>query len=179
MATILSLRTKDEVTAEAAGRLFDLADNPGDMIKVEADKIQEAIYPVGFYRNKTENIINISQTLLDEYGGKVPHDRESLLKLKGVGRKTANLVLSQGFGKPAICVDVHVHRISNRLGIVDTKKPEETEKSLEEKVPKKCWADINEFLVAFGQTICRPTSPFCSKCPVYEYCERNGVGKSR
>jgi endonuclease-3 len=179
ISTLISLRTKDEVTEKASSRLFSLADNPYDMLKLTEEEIAKAIYPAGFYRNKAKTIKNISKQIVERYGGKVPDTLEELLSFKGVGRKTANLVLSEGFGKPAICVDIHVHRISNRLGIVKSKNPEETEKQLMEKIPKEHWNRINENLVAFGQTVCKPVSPFCSKCPVSQYCEKHGVKKYR
>ena len=179
VSTLLSLRTKDEVTAVATERLLNLARNPHDMLKVPEEKIAKAIYPVGFYRNKARTIREISQTLLEKYQGSVPDDLEELLKLKGVGRKTANLVISLGFDKDGICVDTHVHRISNRLGYVITKTPEKTEDALREKLPKRFWKTYNTLMVAFGQKICRPVSPMCSSCPVQSLCDRNGVIKSR
>ncbi|WP_297455887.1 endonuclease III [Persephonella sp.] len=179
ISTIISLRTKDEVTAEASERLFKLADNPYDMLKLSEEEIAKAIYPAGFYRNKAKTIKKISQILVEKYNSQVPDILEELLKLPGVGRKTANLVLALSFNKPAICVDVHVHRITNRLGFVKTKTPEETELELMKKVPKKYWNKINDLLVAFGQTICKPISPFCSKCPVSQYCEKVGVDRHR
>ncbi len=179
ISTIISLRTKDEVTDKASQRLFSLADTPYDMLKLSEEEIAKAIYPAGFYKNKAKTIKEISRKIVEEYNGKVPDSLEELLSFKGVGRKTANLVLSEGFGKPAICVDIHVHRISNRLGIVKSKNPEETEKQLMEKIPKKHWNRINDNLVAFGQSICKPISPFCSKCPVSKYCEKVGVKKHR
>ncbi len=179
ISTIISLRTKDEVTAEASERLFKLADNPYDMLKLSEEEIAKAIYPAGFYRNKAKTIKKISRILVEKYNGQVPDSLEELLKLPGVGRKTANLVLALSFNKPAICVDVHVHRITNRLGFVKTKTPEETEQELMKKVPKKYWNKINDLLVAFGQTICKPVSPFCSKCPVSQYCEKVGVDRHR
>ncbi len=179
ISTIISLRTKDEVTAKASERLFKLADNPYDMVKLSEEEIAKAIYPAGFYKNKAKTILEVSKTLIEKYNGKVPDKLEELLKLKGVGRKTANLVLSLGFNKPAICVDIHVHRICNRLGFVKTKTPEETEFELMKKVPKKYWSKINDLLVAFGQTICKPVSPLCSKCPVEKYCEKVGVDRHR
>ncbi len=179
ISTIISLRTKDEITAEASKRLFDKADKPEKMLKLSEEEIASLIYPAGFYRNKAKIIREVSKVLLDKYGGKVPDSLEELLKLKGVGRKTANLVLSKGYRKPAICVDTHVHRIVNRLGFVKTKTPEETEKELMKKLPKEYWTKINEILVAFGQTICKPVSPLCSKCPVENFCEKVGVNKHR
>jgi len=175
----LSLRTKDETTARASKRLFRLADTPAKMVKLVAQRIQTLIYPVGFYRNKSKSIIDISRTIIREYKGRVPDELELLLSLKGVGRKTANLVLSQGFNKPAVCVDTHVQRISNRLGWVDTVSPEETEKKLKDIFPKSQWGKLNSILVKFGQNICRPVSPFCSKCNISGFCPKRGVGRSR
>lgn len=179
ISTLLSLRTKDETTTIAVRKLFPIASTPEQMIKLEQEELEKLIYPVGFYRNKAKQILQISKEILEEHNAKVPDDLETLLKFKGVGRKTANLVLSLGYKKPAICVDIHVHRISNRLGIVKTKTPEETEFSLMEQIPKEYWIIINDLLVAFGQIICRPISPHCSNCPIYELCERNNVSKSR
>ncbi len=179
IATVLSLRTKDEVTAKAADRLFQVADNPYDMMKLDEEEIAALIYPVGFYRRKAKNIKEICKVLIDKYDGKVPDDIDELLKLPGVGRKTANLVVTLGYGKPGICVDTHVHRISNRLGYVDTKTPEETEFALRKKLPKEYWIEINDLLVSLGQHICHPTSPKCSQCPIEEYCEKRGVKRSR
>ncbi|ACO04723.1 MULTISPECIES: endonuclease III [Persephonella] len=179
ISTIISLRTKDQVTAEVSERLFRLADNPYDMLKIPEEKIAEAIYPAGFYRNKAKVIKEISGKIVKDFGGKVPDSIDELLKLKGVGRKTANLVVALGYGKPAICVDTHVHRISNRLGFVKTKTAEETEMALRKKVPREYWNEINDLFVAFGQTICKPVSPKCSECPVSSYCEKVGVKKHR
>lgn len=179
MSTLLSLRTKDEVTAEASARLFALAKTPEEMLKLPEEKIRRAIYPVGFYRNKAKTIRAVSRDLIDRFDARVPDTIEQLLTLKGVGRKTANLVVTLGYGKPGICVDTHVHRISNRLGYVATKTPEETEYALRKKLPRRFWSDFNTLLVAFGRTVCRPVSPLCSTCPVREYCDRVGVSRSR
>ncbi len=179
ITTLLSLRTKDEVTAEASRRLFTRASTPQEMVKLSPEEIQKLIYPVGFYRNKARRIIEISRILLEKYGGKVPDTLEELLKLPGVGRKTANLVLTLGYDKPGICVDTHVHRIMNRLGYVKTKTPEETEMALRKKLPQKYWKDINNLLVTFGQNICTPLSPRCSECPLTPYCDRVGVRRHR
>ena len=179
VSTLLSLRTKDKVTAVATERLLNLARSPRDMLKVPEEKIIKAIYPVGFYRNKARTIREISNTLLEKYQGSVPDTIEELLKLKGVGRKTANLVIALGFDKDGICVDTHVHRISNRLGYISTKTPEKTESALREKLPKRFWKIYNTLMVAFGQKICRPVSPLCSFCPVQRLCDRNGVTRSR
>ncbi|WP_456484992.1 endonuclease III domain-containing protein [Desulfurobacterium sp.] len=179
ISTILSLRTKDEVTARASERLFKKADNPYDMVKLSEKEIEELIYPVGFYRNKAKTIKEICKTLIEKYDGKVPDSLDELLKLKGVGRKTANLVVTLGFNKPGICVDTHVHRIMNRIGYVKTKTPEETEFALRKKLPKKYWKIINELLVSLGQHICHPISPKCSICPIRDYCQKVGVRRSR
>ena len=179
VSTLLSLRTKDEVTAVATSRLFRLAQSPAEMLKLPEADILKAIYPVGFYRNKTKTIHHICRELIDRYDARVPDEIDALLTLKGVGRKTANLVVSLGFGKPAICVDTHVHRISNRLGYVSTKTPEQTEQALRLKLPLPYWTDYNTLMVAFGRHICRPISPLCSRCPVFDYCDRKNVNKSR
>jgi len=179
ISTILSLRTKDEVTASASERLFSLAKTPEEMLRLSEDEIANAIYPVGFYRNKARTIKEICKTLIERYNGKVPDSLEELLKIKGVGRKTANLVITLGYNKPGICVDTHVHRISNRLGYVRTKTPEETEFALREKLPVEYWIEFNDLLVTLGQTICHPVSPRCSICPIKDYCDRIGVKRSR
>lgn len=179
IATILSLRTKDTTTAVAAPRLFALADTPEKMLLLKPRQIEKAIYPVGFYRVKAKNILKVCRLLLDKYDGNVPDDLDALVELPGVGRKTANLVLTQGYGKLGICVDTHVHRITNRWGYCQTKTPDQTEMALREKLPPEYWIEINDHLVALGQNICHPTSPKCSVCPVREWCERIGVTRSR
>ena len=160
-------------------RLFELADTPQAMVRLDPQTIEQAIYPVGFYRTKAPQILEISQRLLDEFDGRVPDDIETLLTFHGVGRKTANLVRSEGYGLPAICVDTHVHRISNRWGYVKTKDPNETEMALRRKLPKAFWIEYNPSLVALGQYVCKPTSPICSQCPVSDFCKRVGVKRSR
>ncbi|MDD2335603.1 MAG: endonuclease III [Geobacteraceae bacterium] len=179
ISCILSLRTQDRTTGPASARLFALADTPEKMVKLLPEDIEKAIYPVGFYRTKSVTILNICRTLLDSYQGKVPDDLDELLKLKGVGRKTANLVLTLGFCKEGICVDTHVHRICNRWGYVLTKTPEETEFALRKKLPRQYWLRINDLLVTYGQNQCTPISPKCSSCPLVDMCDRVGVGKSR
>jgi endonuclease-3 len=179
ISCILSLRTQDATTAKASHRLFALADSPQSMIKLTAKRIEKAIFPVGFYRTKAKIIRQICAVLLRDYGGKVPDDIDELLKFKGVGRKTANLVVTLGYRKPGICVDTHVHRISNRWGYIQTATPEKTEVALREKLPKQYWIEYNDLLVSFGQHLCRPVSPVCSRCPVLKYCDRNGVTVSR
>ncbi len=179
IACLLSLRTKDHTTAEASQRLFALADTPALMLTLPLKQVERAIYPVGFYKTKTKQILSICQSLLDDFGGQVPDSLDDLLTLKGVGRKTANLVVTVGFNKPGICVDIHVHRISNRWGYIQTKTPEESEQALRKKLPKKYWIKFNDWLVPYGQNLCRPVSPFCSQCLVSTYCQRVGVSTSR
>ena len=179
VSTLLSLRTKDEVTGEAAGRLLAVARTPEEMVTLSAEAIEKLIYPVGFYPTKAKRLLEISHILLDRYEGRVPDDLDALTALPGVGRKTANLVMVEGFKIPAICVDTHVHRISNRIGYVKTKTPDKTEMALRKKLPKRHWVRYNELLVAFGQVLCRPVSPFCSRCPVSEMCPKIGVDRHR
>jgi endonuclease-3 len=179
ISTLLSLRTKDETTTAATARLFRLARSPAEMLQLPEAVIIEAIYPVGFYHNKARTIHDICRELINRHKACVPDTLEELLALKGVGLKTANLVLSLGFGRPAICVDTHVHRISNRLGYVATNTPEKTEQALRSKLPAPYWTLYNTLLVAFGQHVCRPVSPFCSRCPVAGYCDRVNVTRSR
>lgn len=179
VSTILSLRTKDEVTGRAAQKLLARANTPEQIMGLTEKQIEKLIYPVGFYHTKAKRLRQICRILAEQYGGQVPDDLEALLKLPGVGRKTANLVLIEGFGKDAVCVDTHVHRISNRTGIVATKTPEQTEFALREKLPKSHWKQYNELLVSFGQTVCTPLSPFCSRCPVETECPKKGVIRSR
>lgn len=179
IATILSLRTKDTLTGVVAPRLFAEADTPETMLTLSEEQISTLIYPVGFYRTKARTIRQVCQILLDDYGGSVPDDLERLLALPGVGRKTANLVLTVGYGLPGICVDTHVHRISNRWGYVQTRTPDQTELALRDKLPLDYWIPINGLLVTLGQNICHPTSPRCSTCPVARWCGRVGVQRSR
>ena len=179
IACLLSLRTKDETTGPASERLFALADTPEAMLRLTTREIERAIFPVGFYRTKAGVIHGVCRDILESFGGHVPDTIDGLLTLKGVGRKTANLVVTVGFGKPGICVDVHVHRISNRLGYVRTEDPEETEMALRAKLPRRYWIGYNDLLVAFGQNVCQPVSPRCSTCPVSAACPRVGVTRSR
>ena len=179
IATMLSLRTKDTLTAQIAPKLFAVADNPYQMIRLLPEEIMEIIYPVGFYRNKAKSILAVSQKLIDDYEGNVPDDLDKLLELPGVGRKTANLVLTAGFNEPGICVDTHVHRISNRWGYIQTKTPEETEFALRDKLPQEYWIEYNGLLVGMGQNLCVPVSPWCSQCPVSDFCEHVGVKRNR
>lgn len=170
IACILSLRTNDKTTYPATLRMLELAKTPEEMSKVKVEDLEKAIYPVGFYANKAKQIIKLSKELVEDYNSNVPDEIEELIKFNGVGRKTANLVLAKGFDKSAICVDVHVHRIFNRLGYVKTNSPEETEFALREKLPKKYWIDINTLIVTFGQNICKPQRPLCKECPISSYC---------
>ncbi len=179
IACILSLRTKDRTTAEASRRLFSLAGNPAEMARLRQARLERAIYPVGFYRTKAKQIKKICRRLLTSYGGLVPDSIDELLTLPGVGRKTANLVVTIGYGKPGICVDIHVHRISNRWGYIKTTSPERSEEALRKKLPRKYWIRYNDLLVPFGQNLCLPVSPFCSQCRLARYCERVGVERSR
>ena len=179
ISCIMSLRTKDETTIPAAGRLFAVARTPEEIARLPEGKIAKCIYPVGFYKTKARTIKRISRRLVDEFKGKVPDDLDVLLTFKGVGRKTANLVLTEGFGKAGICVDTHVHRISNRMGYVRTKVPNETEMALRKKLPEKYWISYNTLLVLWGQNVCRPISPICSQCPIIKFCARRGVQTSR
>ena len=179
ISCIMSLRTKDETTLPASERLFKLADTPEGMLNLTARQIEKAIYPVGFYRIKTKTIHGICRDIINKFGGKVPDDLDTLLTMKGVGRKTANLVLTEGFQIPAMCVDTHVHRISNRFGYVKTKDPQKTEMALRKKLPKKHWMDYNALLVTWGQNKCKPISPLCSDCSVQSFCARFGVTLSR
>lgn len=179
ISTLLSLRTLDQTTGPAAQRLFALADTPAAMVQLDRSTIEQAIYPVGFYRNKAVQVLDISQRLLDEFAGRVPDDLDVLTTFTGVGRKTANLVLAEGYGIPAICVDTHVHRISNRWGYIVTKNPLDTEMALRKKLPREYWLFYNPSLVALGQHRCKPTSPMCSQCPVAHVCKRVSVQRSR
>jgi endonuclease III len=179
ISCLISLRTKDQVTGEASARLFALARTPQAMLALSASTIARAIYPAGFYRTKAKTIRELSRSLIQRHGGKVPDELDTLLTLKGVGRKTANLVVTMGFGKPGICVDTHVHRISNRLGIVTARTPEQTESALRQVLPRRHWISYNDLLVTFGQTMCKPISPLCGACPVHGLCPQLGVGKHR
>ena len=179
ISCILSLRTQDKTTAEASQRLFRLAQTPGEMSRLATEKIQKAIYPVGFYRVKAQRIRDLSKEIEGKYDGKVPDTIEELLRLKGVGRKTANLVVTLGYDQPGICVDTHVHRITNRWGLIRTQNPAQTEFALREVLPLRYWKKLNGYLVAFGQGVCKPISPLCSRCKISAFCARTGVGRSR
>ena len=179
ISCIISLRTKDDTTREASERLFALASTPEAILSLKPEAVERAIYPAGFYRNKARTIIDISRELVEKHSSKVPDTIEALLGLKGVGRKTANLVVTFAYNKPGICVDVHVHRITNRWGFVSTPTPDKTEVELRKKLPRRYWIEINDLLVAYGQNLCRPVSPFCGRCRLYAYCDRAGVEKQR
>ena len=180
ISCLLSLRTKDEVTADASYRLFRKYNTPNQIVKASEEEIKSLIYPVGFYKTKAKRIKEISKTILENYNGKVPNDFKELLKLKGVGRKTANIVMVYGHNKQGFLpIDTHCHRIPNRLGWIKTKTPEQTEEELKEVLPKDYWDDFNHLFVKFGQTICVPISPFCSKCPIKKYCKQISVTKCR
>ena len=179
ISCLLSLRTKDETTRQASKRLFALARTPQAMVKLPVRTIERAIFPVGFYHTKARTLREVCRTLIDRWDGRVPHDLEALLTIKGVGRKTANLVITLAFQQDGICVDTHVHRISNRWGYVRTKTPEQTEMALRGKLPRRYWQMYNDLLVSFGQHLCHPTSPWCSRCPLMQACARVGVTHSR
>jgi len=179
ISCILSLRTQDKTTNAASDRLFEIANTPKKMLATPVDVIQKAIYPVSFYRVKAQTIHKICDQLLTRFGGEVPSGLEELLELSGVGRKTANIVVTLGFRKHGIAVDTHVHRISNRLGYVRTKTPDDTEMALRKKLPRRYWIIYNDLLVAYGQNLCKPISPFCSNCKIAVYCERIGVKTHR
>jgi endonuclease III len=176
---ILSLRTKDQTTEAACARLFARAATPATILRLNRRTLERLIYPVGFYRTKAKVILAICRDLIGRFGGAVPATIDELLTLGGVGRKTANLVVTEAFGRPGICVDTHVHRISNRWGLVKSKTPDRTELALRESLPRRHWLEYNGLLVAFGQTICHPTSPWCSRCPIEPACPKLGVVRSR
>lgn len=175
VSTVLSSRTKDEITEEASERLFSVVKKPEDILKLSLNKLEKLIYPVGFYRVKAKRLKELSEHLVKKYDGKVPDDLDKLLELPGVGRKTANLVITLAFNKYGICVDTHVHRIVNRWGYVKTRTPAETEVALRKKLPKKYWKKINNLLVVFGKSVCKPLRPMCSSCDISKYCPKIGV----
>lgn len=179
VSTLLSLRTRDEVMEEAAIRVFSLADSPRKMLRVSPAKLQKAIYPAAFFRNKQRSLMALCRILVEENDSEVPNTLEGLLALPGVGRKTANLTLILGFNKPGICVDTHVHRIVNRWDLVRTLNADETEMALRESLPRRYWKEFNELLVAFGQNCCKPVSPICSECPIDEFCPKRSVSRKR
>jgi endonuclease III len=176
---LLSLRTKDETTDKAMERLMTRAQTPQRLLSIPTEELEKIIYPVGFYRNKARLIKEVALTVIEKYENKVPDSIDELLTMRGIGRKTANIVITEGFGKAGIAVDTHVHRISNRLGAVNTKAPNETEAALRRILPQKYWITYNPLLVTHGRRTCTPLSPFCSRCPVFDLCKRVGVTKSR
>jgi endonuclease III len=175
VATILSARTKDETTADVCDRLFKVVKRPGDFARLTVKELEKLIFPIGFYHTKARHLKQLPVALTELFAGRIPDEIDDLVKLPGVGRKTANLVLAQGFNKPAICVDVHVHRICNRLGLLRTRNPFETEMRLRKILPVKYWITWNSYLVSYGQTVCRPVGPRCGVCPIFKYCKRVGV----
>ncbi len=179
VSCILSLRTQDRTTGDASERLYTLASRPGEMARLPVRTIEKAIYPVGFYRVKAKTIKMLSEDIIERFHSRVPSEIDDLLTLKGVGRKTANLVVTLGYDKPGICVDTHVHRITNRWGYVETRSPEETEFALRKKLPPEYWKEINGLLVAFGQNICKPISPLCSRCTLSSFCPQINVIRHR
>ena len=179
VGTLLSLRTKDETTEKVMEGLMPHVRTPRDLLAIPVGRLEKLIYPVGFYRNKARTLKDVAAAIIGTFGGKVPDNIEELLTIKGIGRKTANLVVTEGYGKPGICVDTHVHRISNRLGIVRTKNPHGTEFELRRVLPEKHWIIYNSLLVTFGKRICTPLSPKCSQCPIEGICAKQGVTKSR
>jgi len=180
ISCVLSLRTKDNVTEQASLRLLKKYNTPEKILTLSEEEIESLIYPVGFYKTKAKRLKEISKTLIDDYSSKVPEDFDELLKLKGVGRKTANIVMVYGHKKTGyLPIDTHCHKIPNRLGWIKTKTPEETEVALRKILPEKYWDDFNDLFVTFGQNICVPISPFCSKCPIEKYCKKINVKSSR
>lgn len=175
VSTVLSLRTRDDVTLRASRKLFNQATTPRQILDLDLTTLEELIFPAGFYKTKAKQLQEISRILLQDYQGEVPREKDRLLNLPGVGPKTANLVLNLAFQTDAICVDTHVHRISNRLALVTTKTAEETEKALEKVLPKEYWISINTLMVSFGQTVCTPASPHCLSCPLQNRCPQRGV----
>ncbi|MBN2071645.1 MAG: endonuclease III [Candidatus Krumholzibacteriota bacterium] len=179
VSTVISARTKDEVTGKASERLFGLAATPEDMARLEVQLIEKAIYPAGFYKTKAVAIRDLASMIISRFGGSVPDNIDDLVTLPGVGRKTANLVVTLGFGKPGICVDTHVHKVCNRLGVLRTRNPEETEYALRKVLDRKHWIEINDLLVMYGKKVCTSVSPWCSLCPVNDRCDKTGVTRSR
>jgi len=179
VGTLLSLRTKDETTEKVMETLMPHVRTPRELLRIPTGDLERMIYPVGFYRNKAKILKEVAGIIITSFGGKVPDTIEELLTIRGIGRKTANLVVTEGYGKPGICVDTHVHRISNRLGVVSTKNPHQTEEMLRQVLPQKYWIVYNSLLVTFGKRICTPLSPKCSQCPLNTICPKKNVTKSR
>lgn len=179
ISCILSQRTKDEITEKVSSNLYNVIKNPQDLINIDIDTLEKILHPIGFYKVKAKRLKEVTKLILEKYDGKVPDDIDELLKLPGVGRKTANIVITKGFNKKGIAVDTHVHRISNRLGLIKTKRPEDTEFELRKIIPERNWVELNDYLVNFGKNICTPISPKCSSCPIKMYCKKVGVKKFR
>lgn len=179
ISCILSQRTKDEITEKITNELFKIVNTPEDLLRLSDSELEKILYSIGFYKVKAKRIKDVSNILIKNYNSKVPNSFDQLIKLPGVGRKTANIVITKGFNKKSIAVDTHVHRISNRLGLVKSKKPEDTEIKLKEIIPKRYWIELNDYLVNFGKNICTPISPRCSICPIQSYCKKVGVKKFR
>lgn len=179
IACLLSLRTKDEITEEVSERLFSVADTPEKILSMPTEKLEKIIYRVGYYRKKAKVLKHVSKVIVEKFNSRVPDKKEELLKIKGVGQKTANIVLNFAFSKDTLPIDTHCHRIPNRIGWIKTRTPEQSEKELERIVPKKYWKEFNGLFILFGRTICLPVSPLCSKCPIRNYCKRIGVKRSR
>ncbi|MFP4509814.1 MAG: endonuclease III domain-containing protein [Spirochaetota bacterium] len=179
MSTVISLRTRDDVTFEVSKRVLEVFPNVESLARTDSETLAASLYPAAFYRNKAQSLIRAAESIVNDFGGAVPSDEEFLLSLPGVGRKTAQLVRAEAFGIPAICVDIHVHRISNRLGICTTQTAEETERALEQYFKMDDWIRVNRIIVPFGQQICTPVSPWCTRCPLQTSCPRNGVTRSR
>lgn len=179
VSCVLSLRTKDETTRTAFARLQPKARTPRALLRIPVEELAQLIYPVGFYNQKAKQLHDIARALIENYGGRVPDTIEELLTLNGVGRKTANLVVTLGYGQPGICVDTHVHRITNRWGYIRTQTPDQTESALREQLPPDYWIEFNDLLVTYGQNICVPISPKCSQCAIRAYCDRVGVDRRR
>jgi endonuclease III len=179
ISCLISLRTKDEITNKISNELFKIADSPQKIIKIPINKLEKIVYSSGHYKKKARILQSVSKELIERFGSKVPDSKEDLLSIKGIGPKTANIVLNFAFNKPVLPIDTHCHRIPNRLGLINTKNPLETEKELEKILPKKYWSEFNGIFVLFGRTICLPVTPFCSKCPIEGYCQKIGVNKSR
>ena len=179
IACLLSLRARDESTEKVSKQLFEVADNPEKMVKIPIPKMEKIVFSSGHYKKKARTIIHVSKEIIKKYNGKVPDKKDELLSIKGIGPKTANIVLSFAFGQEVLPIDTHCHRIPNRLGWLKTKTPEQTEKELEKILPRKYWKEFNAIFVLFGQTLCQPISPWCSKCPIKQYCPKLGIDKSR
>jgi endonuclease-3 len=179
ISCLLSLRARDENTEKVSGRLFEVADTPEKILKIPLVKLKKIIFSSGHYRKKARVLQSVSRELLERFEGNVPSNKDDLLSIKGIGPKTANIVLAFAFGKSVLPIDTHCHRVPNRLGWVKTKTPEQTEKELEKILPKKYWNEFNAIFVQFGREICQPVSPVCSKCPIEKYCKKVGVGRSR